>query len=372
VPPATRDDTVAVLGLGDLGSRVVDALARLPLGRVVAVARDPARAAQVTGQAAVVAGLCDGPGAIEAATADLRDVEGTAALLARLQPSVIVVAASRHTWWRSAPALAALPYGAWLPLHVGVVRDAVRARDLAGIGARVVGLPFPDAVGPVLAADGVAPDVGAGNVAEIAAKLQLLAARAAGVGREAVDVRLIAHHATERLAFTAFSELAGDVEEASAGPPPYRGEVRVDGEPLPDERFRALFTAPHPLLEGRETHAITAAATAGTVLALLAEQPRLIHVPAPAGLPGGYPVLAARDSVVLALPDGTREGDAVAVNAVAARWDGLERIAPDGTVTFTRAVADATQTLLGRRLERVAAGEMDEVADDLAARAAAV
>jgi hypothetical protein len=37
-------------------------------------------------------------------------------------------------------------------------------------------------------------------------------------------------------------------------------------------------------------------------------------------------------------------------------------------VTFTRAVADVTERLLGLRLERVEAGEMDAVADELAQR----
>jgi hypothetical protein len=369
VPAATRDDSVAVLGLGDLGSRVVDALARLPLGRVLAIARDPDRAAAVAGQAGIVAGLCDGATAVQAATADLADVEGTAATLARLDPAVIVLAASRHTWWRSPPALSALPYGAWLPLHVGIVRAAVQARDAAGIGAKVIALPFPDAVGPVLAGTGCAPDLGAGNVAEIAAKLHRLASAETGAGHDEVEVRLIAHHATERLAFSAFAELGGETEDRAAGPPPYRAEVRVRGEALDLERVRALFTARYPLLEGRETHAVTAAATAGTVLALLGEHPRICHVPAPGGRPGGYPVEASRSGVRLALPEGVSEDVAIAVNAAAARWDGIERIAPDGAVTFTRAVADATGRLLGRRLEHVEAAEMDDVADDLARRA---
>src|SRR4051812_14606523 len=44
--------------------------------------------------------------------------------------------------------------------------------------------------------------------------------------------------------------------------------------PLVRDRVRALFRAASRLLAGRETHPMTAAATAATVLALLGDEPR--------------------------------------------------------------------------------------------------
>jgi hypothetical protein len=368
--PATRDDTLMVVGLGDLGGRVVDALARLPVGRLIAVGRDRDRGRHVAGQATIVARLTDGAADVTAVASDVGDVDATTRLLDATRPTVIVMAASRHTWWRTPPHADGLPYGALVPLHVPLVRDLVRARDAAGASARIVALPFPDAVGPVLAPHGLAPDVGAGNVAEIAAKLQALAARAAGCDPREVRVRVVAHHATERLAFDAFSALQGGPEFARSSPP-LRGEVIVRGDRLPAPRVRELLAAPHPLLAGRETHAMTAAATATLVDALMSDVPRSTHAPAPAGLPGGYPLRVSRAGVDLDLPDEMTEADAVAVNAVAARWDGIERIAPDGAVTFTPEVGDATERLLGRRLEHMAPDEVDAIADDLAARLSA-
>lgn len=99
----------------------------------------------------------------------------------------------------------ALPYAAWLPLQVPLVRRLMEARREAGVRAPVVALAFPDAIGPVLAAAGLAPDAGAGNVAEVAAKLAACAEHA----REEVEVRLVMHHASERLAFGAFASPAG-------------------------------------------------------------------------------------------------------------------------------------------------------------------
>jgi hypothetical protein len=370
VSATLRTATVAVVGLGDLGAHVVDAVARLPIGRVVAVGRREERARQVAGQAAIVAGLTAGAQRVEAAVADASDVDAMAAVLRRLHPDVIVTAASRHTWWRTPEAVAALPFGVWLPLLVGLTRDLMRARRASGVAAPVVALPYPDAVGPVLAGIGLAPELGAGNVSEVAAKLQMLAAAAAEASPHEVDVRLIAHHAVERVAFAAFGALAGDVGDDDPGPPPWRATIAVRGRPLRDERVRELLTAAHPLLDGRATHVITAAATAGVVAALLSDMARHVHAPAPGGRPGGYPVTASVSGVALDLPPGMPESEAIAINAAAARWDGIERIDPDGTITFTDAVAEASERMLGTRLERVAVGEIDDVAAELERRLA--
>ncbi len=62
------------------------------------------------------------------------------------------------------------------------------------------------------------------------------------------------------------------------------------------------------------------------------------------------------------------EADAIAVNAVAARWDGIERIASDGTVTYTVEASEEIKRTLGLALERITLGEHSAVADELAAR----
>lgn len=356
-----------VVGPGDLGHRVVDALARAPgVERLVVGGREPGRVAGVAGQAALVARLAGGPRHVEGVHLDLDDVDATAGVLRRLDPTVVVHAASRHTWWRVPEHVGAVPYATWLPLHVPLTRALMEARAAAGVAAPVVALAFPDAVGPVLAGHGMAPELGAGNVAEIAAKLEVLAAAVHGVAQEAVDVRLVAHHATEREAFSAFSSLGR--APGPQGPAPLHASIHVDGERLDAQQIRELFTAPYPLGDGRETHALTAAATVRTVLALLSETPERVHVPAPAGLPGGYPVTASRAGVELDLPAGLSHDDACAINAVAARWDGIEHIDDRGTVTFTPAAADAFARLVGVRVDALTLDEHAAVAAELHAR----
>ena len=178
--------TVLVIGVGDLGTRVLDALARLPeIERLVGGGRDDERGRARAGQTAFVAELAGGPRHVGFERVDLEDVAAAASLFRRLDPEVVVTAASRHTWWRpfADERVGALPFGVWLPLQLVLVRRLMEARREAGIAARVVCLPYPDGVGPALAPLGLAPDLGAGNVAETAPKLALLAAREAGVPR---------------------------------------------------------------------------------------------------------------------------------------------------------------------------------------------
>jgi hypothetical protein len=342
--------TVLVIGLGDLGTRILDALARVgDVERLVGASRDLEHGGARAGQAGLVAELSGGPRRVEFERLDVSDVEATAALLVRLQPELVVMAASRLTWWRPPPdeTVARLPYAIWLPLQLPLVRSLMLARRDAGSSTRVVSLPYPDAVGPALAPLGLAPDLGAGNVAETAPKL----ARLAGPGAQ---VRLVMHHAAQRVAFG-----AGSYTRRMDGEPPWVAEVRVDGERLPDERVRELFRAPLSLPVGRDTHELTAAATAHAVRALLSDEPVATHAPAPGGRPGGYPVRLSRGSIELDLPDWLDESAAVDVNERAARWDGIERIEPDGTVVFT-------EPLLG--IERVHPDEVDALADELEAR----
>lgn len=322
-----RAGTVVVVGLGDLGSRVLGVLARSSrIERLVGATRDAEHGAAVVAQCRLVAAIQDGPPRVEFhAIGEIADSAG-------IDADVVVCGATRHTWWKRSPG--GVPYGDWLPLQLTLVRDLMRA----GPRAPVVCLPYPDAIGPALAPLGLAPAVGAGNVGETAPKLALLAG---------AEVRLVMHHACQRYAFATFGSLGprGD------GEPPWA--ARIDG--VPQDRVRELFHAPWPLPAGRASHDLTAAHAATIVEALLSDVPVRTHAPAPGGRPGGYPVRISSSGIELDWPD---EREAVELNERAARWDGLERIEPDGTLVFTH-------ELFGVSVSRVAPHELDAVADAL-------
>src|SRR6202050_3542207 len=237
------DDCILVIGLGDLGQQIVNAMAHRPGGRLVTAARDAEVARVTAGQASLIAAVCNGPRTVEPARIDLDEIEQTATELARLEPGVIVLAASRVTWWRLPERAATIAYGAWLPLHVTLVRKLMQARSLAGVHAPVVALPYPGGVGPILAGGGLPPEHGAGSVLEMAAKLVPVAAQRANVARQHVSVQLAAHHAVQRAAFAAFQVLAG---VGPTRPPPFLAKVSVDGQPVASATVREYLTTPHP------------------------------------------------------------------------------------------------------------------------------
>lgn len=367
---------VLVAGLGDLGIRVANSLARRgAVGRLVLAGRRPEAGRAHAGQLRVIAALSGGPPIVDFEQVDLEDQAQTVDLLQRVQPDVLVLVASRATWWRPLAAdpararqLAELPYGAWLPIHVSLVRRVMEARRQAKVTTQVVSLPFPDAVGPALAPLGLAPDSGAGNVAEVASKLQVLAASEFAIEPGDVTVRLVMHHASERIAFDAFRELSGGHRDAAEAP--WIGQVTVRGERLPDRWVDQAIHAAYSLPPGVASQEMTAAATVQVVTALLSTQPELIHVPAPGGLPGGYPVTASRTGIELNLPAGITCEETIAINTCAARWDGIDTFEPDGTIVFTAAMTEITERVLGLRLDRLPPGDVDAMAAEMLQRAA--
>ena len=322
--------TVAVVGLGDLGSRVLDLLARSSeVERLIGATRDAERGAARVNQCRLVSAIHGGPRHVE-----FRAI-GEIADAAAIDADIVVCGATRHTWWKPSPA--GVPYGTWLPLQLTLVRDLMRA----GPRGRVVCLPYPDGVGPALAPLGLAPDIGAGNVGETAPKLALLSGG---------DVRLVMHHAAQRYAFSSF----GFLGDGSDDEPPWTAEIVVVGEPVEPEPF---FRADWPLPTGTASHDLTGASTVQIVEGLLSDEPVRTHAPAPRGLPGGYPVRLSRAAVEVDWPD---EQEAIGINERAQRWDGIDRVEPDGTIVFTH-------ELFAVGTDRVAPHELDAVADALEA-----
>jgi len=59
------------------------------------------------------------------------------------------------------------------------------------------------------------------------------------------------------------------------------------------------------------------------------------HAPGVFGLVGGFPVRFVRGALELRVPDGLSLEEAVRFNNLAAKGEGIERIAEDGTVFYT-------------------------------------
>jgi len=205
-----------------------------------------------------------------------------------------------------------------------VILAVMQAARAGSYGGPVVNLSFPDVTGPVLARLGLAPALGLGNAGMILRRV-CAALRAARPDSSLPLVRVIAHHAQVARVMQA-------AEPASPG-----GRCRVylgeDGRRDDGLAYRAPSLAP-----GVRYNLVAAAAAVPAIEALLpGSAPLRWSVPAPGGLPGGYPVRIGPGSVTLDLPPGVAEAEAVAFNEQAGRGDGVERVEADGTVVFTSA-----------------------------------
>ncbi|MEU7576193.1 hypothetical protein AB0B50_01105 [Streptomyces sp. NPDC041068] len=361
---------IMVLGAGDLGRRVFHELAQGDRGRHVRLlGRDP----ETTLRAANSAGFCAlqrGHGAqVSHALTDLTDTDRTAQEIAAFRPDVLFLAVSYQSWWQISTLpedafkrLYAANFGPWLPMHLVPVLHAMRAVRAAGSDATVVNAAFPDAVHPVLAAAGLAPHIGIGNVANNVPALRTAAARQLGLDVADIDVRLVAHHyVSHRLS------RHGDSGPARMGlSVHYAGEDVTAKADVP-ELLRWL-PADYRRTGGLAGQTMTAASALSVLEPLVDGRDAHVHAPGPDGRVGGYPVAIESGRFRLLLPDGMTEDEAVAINLSGQRADGITEIRPDGTVVFEPAAMGVLTDALGYACERMPLGEAEDRAREIAER----
>jgi NAD(P)-dependent dehydrogenase (short-subunit alcohol dehydrogenase family) len=359
--------TLMLIGLGGLGSILLELLAREPgLGRVVVGSRNAERGVARCNLAQLGAMAQGYAPAISFVPLDLNDTEAVAESVTRAAPDIILSTATMQTWWlpdllppEQSALIKSAGFGAWLPVHLTLTMKLMQALRDAAYGGFTLTAPFPDVVNCVLGRLGLAPTCGVGNLDEIVPKVRLLAAQRLRTPLEAVRVLLVAHHALEAAAFgTPMDEI-----------PPYFLRVEHGGQDVTQAiGAEALLLAPYPLPSGPATHFLTAGSAVRLVRALLSESGALLHAPAPNGLPGGYPIIASKDGVTPAPVAGLTLEEAIAINERSHRFDGIERIEADGSVVFCAAAADTLRRALGYDCQRLAPDEAEGRAQELMAR----
>jgi hypothetical protein len=365
--------TVLLVGVGALGSRVLDGLVCSGVP-VIAAGRHEHRVRTRLNLAVYSAmQLTDAVPVTSSACVDLSDVDATAETLARLRPDVIVHCATVAPY----AAMAALPaaarqrldtvgLGPWLPTHLTLADRLIRAVHEAGVDSTVVNCAYPDAVNPALAGashlrtpDLRTPLLGAGNVANNEPAIRHAIAEEAGAPVAEVAVRMVMHHAVSHRIHRL----------GTAGGAPFHlsatasgTAVEVDAERL----FQRLATR-YRRDNGVDGRLMAAASTVAVTLAAVADRPRLLHVPGPAGLVGGYPVEVGRGHLAVVPPPGLTLAEAEEINTGAQRYDGIESIV-DGTVTFTEEATDVFREVLGHECRRFAVADAGDLAEELLAR----
>jgi hypothetical protein len=340
--------TVAIVGVGDIGERLAVALAAgRRVRRLVLVGRPGGKPAAV---AATVASAYDC--IVEPVELDALREPDVARLLERVAPDLVVQCAALRSPWalagrddEVARGILAAGLAVRLPYQLPIVRSVVRAARAAGYDGPIANVSFPDVTGPVLRALGLAPTLGVGNVSMISLRVRA-ALRAAAPEASVPLVRVVGHHAQ------LVPSMQGRDPGAAARCRVYLGD---GGERRDDLAYAAPGSDPGP-----RYNVVTVASALPVLEALLpGSEPLRVSVPAPSGLPGGYPVRIASGTVSLDLPPGAAAEDAIAFNERMAAGDGVARVDDDGTVHFSEQAQAAVASFAPDLAEPLALDELE-------------
>ena len=98
---------------------------------------------------------------------------------------------------------------------------------------------------------------------------------------------------------------------------------------------------------GRDGQILTASSAAAITLAMANDSGDIMHAPAPEGLPGGYPVRIDKNGGKVILPKGLSLKEAIRVNEEGQRYDGIEKIDQNGTVTYAEKSVAIMKEMIG-------------------------
>lgn len=360
---------IMILGVGDLAHHVINQLlARPGTTRLILAGRDEAALRLRANLARYAAANCGLLAEIEVVRIDLEEIAQTAETLAAVQPDIIFMGASLQSWRR----LTELPkaafeeldeaqFGPWLPMHLSLNYNLMRSIRDAGIKPKVVNAAFPDAVNPILAQVGLAPDLGIGNVSNIIPGLTFAISSLTDIPADDLQVRLVSQHY-----FSHFVPRAGHKGNGDY----HMSVTRCDGSPVEVNHTAAfeLLNGPFKRQGGVDGQLLTAGSATRVLAAMAEDRAVKAHVPGPSGLPGGYPVTISASGATLDLPTELSKDDAIAINERCQRADGIDAIASDGTVTYTDREMAIMQSMLGYSVKTMPLADTAAQATELAAK----
>ncbi|MGY2399285.1 hypothetical protein [Pseudomonas sp. SDO5271_S396] len=307
--------------------------------------------------------------AIQPVIADLTDVDRVTRVLKEQAPDLIVNCASLQSWRvitglpkLSFEQLDSAQFGPWLPMHLTLMHHLMQAVRASGIVTRTVNAAFPDAVNPILARVGLAPDLGVGNVANLVPATRLAIARLHGCSPAEVQVMLYAQHY-----FSHYVPRGGLPPRAN-----YRLLYEVQGrQPVERPSDAAIFATVQSdfrRLGGIDGQFLTACSAVTVIEGLFSPTPVLVHAPGPLGLPGGYPVWLQNGQIRVQFSEDCPQDDAVRINAICQSQDGIDEIHCDGSVTFNPQCMAVMQAMLGYAKNTMSIEQSADFARELASK----
>jgi hypothetical protein len=247
-------------------------------------------------------------------------------------------------------------------MHLALVYKLMQAVRETGLAVKVINASYPGVVNAVLGKVGLAPTTGIGELANNIPALRKALASKLDCSLEQVEVQLVMQrYLSHRIS------RSGDT-----GGAPFHLTVLVNGENVTRlvdmETIFKLLPTQWKRIGGTPGQMMTAASATVVFDSIVNNIVRTTHAPGPNGLPGGYPVRVAADSVEVVLPDGLTIDQAIRINEDCQRFDGIERIDEEGTVYFADREMSILKTMLDYECRRMPLAEVEDQAKELQAK----
>jgi len=344
--------TIAVFGVGDIGQSILRGLATYPdITRIWAFSLNVGRLEAVVADIATIAYYRDRHLDIQFKPLDLRELAPLTETLAMIEPDAIVNATTLRAWWMPMP----LPpeqrreltlkarQGPWLPLHLTLTFNLMKAQRQAAPQTPVVNVALPDLVNPVLNQLNLAPTCGAGNSEFLQAAIAQIVSRQLGVPALEIQVEMVAHH------FHCNYFWGNLAEVESLENRPYWIEVFHRGSDLtPNLNLQELFLAAGKLLpRGRVMAVRTGESAVKNIVRLLRDDRTRTHVCCPFGRGVGIDARLSGDGGEILYPRHLSSQVLREIETQGLIGDGIESIQPSGEVRFTCEASTAMKQILG-------------------------
>ena len=350
--------SIMLFGLGEVGSWILECLARSPGVDSIIVADVRGDWGRYrTDLAAIGATISGHSMAFSFYEVDLQDIDRTARVLEEVRPGVIINTTTLLSPRLVPHGLGSASLGIQLPLHLTLISRLMKALRQSGVSAPVVNVSSADVVNPTLWARGYRIACGAGNCEHVAYQIIRMISQRESVPLSEVTLYFVAggsaflHNGPRKLPFYLKVLVSGkDVTN------------RYDPVPLIEEAIATRF---FQVGKAAQLFSTPAASAAKNALAILNDANTFMPVNAPLGLVGDYPARLGAKGAELALPDDLSKKEAAIIGSAALKWFGIEAIREDGTVAYTDEAHGLARDRLGYDCKELHPGDEESRAKEL-------
>jgi hypothetical protein len=359
--------TIMIFGLGDLGSWVLEYLAREP-GLSQIICCDPREdwGSLKTASVQVIAGQANLPVKIKYEKVDVFNIDQTAELIKKHNPDFIYAAMSLLSWW--IPSL--LPHevhqdilkvaGPLVPTHVTLVSRMMMALKETGLKPLVLNNSWPDLTNPILARNGLGVTVGGGNLDLIVAEMRRVVSEKINVPIPQIKIYFVGEHVL-------------NMRDINLGIP-YYCKITVDDKDITSKfdtkaMINSVFyrKVPANVQTSWLVQNVVASCAVRVIHAMINDTGELCHAPGPNGLIGGYPIRVNAKGVEVVLPEGITMKQAEKINIDDCNFEGVKEMKKDGTLVFNDEGIEVMKKYFGMSQTELKFEEMADRAKEIMA-----